>query len=132
MSITWATTLTRRRFTGPAFDAAGRWSRGEYVDSPFAGTAQPAPGTTTSRLPNGQRAPDRVTIFAANGTLRGVDQHLGLGPDRVYVPTFGAWYQVDAIAAHAQASFSVQHQQVDCQRVDEADQAPGVPEEAEP
>lgn len=128
MSITWSSALTRRRSTGATFNAAGRWSRGEYADSILMGTAQPAPGATTTKLPNGVRAPDRIMIITSNGMLRTVDQFGAHSPDRVYVEHFGAWYQVEAIAKHVQGSFSVQHDEVQCQRVDEADQSPGVPE----
>jgi hypothetical protein len=129
MSIPWTRTITRRRFASPTIDAAGRWSRGTWADTPIRANVQPAPGARTTTGPDGKRAPDRIVVFVPLGTLRTTQQLAGVVADRVHIPYYGSWYECDLDASHDAPGFRVRHQRMECLRVDEADQSPGTPSE---
>lgn len=120
--------MTRRRFNAGSWDpATGAFSRGVWTEATIVGNCQPAPGTNTQVLESGHRAPDSIIIYAPTDTLRNVNQHEGHVADRVWVPVYGALYEVQNVEAHHTSFFSTRHEAAVLQRVDEADSDPGTP-----
>ena len=54
--------LIKRSFSGVY--EKGQWKKGEPVDIPFLGTAQPASGKVMELLPEGKRNTETIMVFA--------------------------------------------------------------------
>lgn len=63
MSLFKRVTLIRRSFQPGAY-VKGQWQEGEYTDTPFKGTWQPAQGQTIALLPEGKRSGVVYKAFA--------------------------------------------------------------------
>ena len=62
MSLFKTMKLIKRSY--PGFYEKGQWKKGEPVDTPFDGTAQPASGRVLELLPEGKRHSESIRIFA--------------------------------------------------------------------
>ena len=62
MSLLRNMPLIKRSYPGKYVN--GSWKKGEPVNTPFEGTAQPAPGKAMELLPEGKRSRETILVFA--------------------------------------------------------------------
>lgn len=63
MSLFKTMSLAKRSFSAGT-RVKGTWIEGKPVDTPFKGTAQPAPGKAVELLPEGKRSNEAILVFA--------------------------------------------------------------------